>query len=268
MRIVLAGMALVGLVSTAIAADLPATQPQARRAPAFTWSGFYAGAHGGYSWSDTDVRVGSNCCTIFPADIGNGVFPTSIRAQQDGPMGGGQVGYNLQIGRLVAGIEADASWMGARSTASHSAADPLLFGAITNSSFQTRLDWLATVRGRAGLTFGRALLFATGGVAFGDVENRITVGMPNPPAFFPPTHTPYAPAPWLKRDTEWGWVAGGGIEYAVTDSISLKGEYLYYDLGKRTVRASDSSIFPASEYVDYAFANNGNIARVGANFRF
>jgi outer membrane immunogenic protein len=201
MRIVLAGMALVGLVSAAIAADLPATQPQARRTPAFTWSGFYAGAHGGYSWSDTDARVGANCCTLFPADIANGVFPTSIRAQQDGPLGGGQVGYNLQIGRLIAGIEADASWMGARSTASHSAPDPALGGAITNTSLQTGLDWLATVRGRAGLTFGRALLFATGGVAFGEVENRTTVGMPNPPAFFPPTHTPYAPAPWLKRDT-------------------------------------------------------------------
>jgi outer membrane immunogenic protein len=143
-----------------------------------------------------------------------------------------------------------------------------LLGAITNSSFQTRLDWLATVRGRAGFTFGRALLFATGGVAFGEVENRITVGMPNPPAFFPPTHMPYAPAPWLKRDTEWGWVVGGGIEYAVTDNISLKGEYLYYDLGKRTVRASDPSIFDPSEYVNYAFRNNGNIARFGANFRF
>lgn len=262
MRIILAGAALLGLAATAVAADLPSRAqpaPMAALPPAITWSGFYLGVHGGYGWSEMDARVGANCCLVFPADLANGVFLTSASAKRDGPMGGGQAGYNFQIGRLVAGIEADASWMDSRATTLHSASDPLLGGVTTNSSFQSRLDWLATVRGRVGLSFGPALVYATGGAAFGDVENRLSASIP---AFG------YAPAPWVARDTQAGWTAGGGVEYALSQNISLKAEYLYYDLGKSTVRASDPSVFPANEYLDYRFSTTGNLARAGVNYRF
>jgi outer membrane immunogenic protein len=260
MRIVLAAAALLGLGGAAFAADLPSrAQAAPVLAPVLTWSGFYVGAHGGYSWSEMDAQVGANCCTVFPLDLTNGVFPRSARARQDGPMGGGQVGYNFQIGRLIAGIEADASWMDARSTAFHSAPDPALNNLTTNSSFQSRLDWLATVRGRVGLTFGPALVYVTGGAAFGDVENRLSASIP---AFG------YAPPAWVGHDTQAGWTAGGGVEYALSQNISLKAEYLYYDLGKSTVRASDPTAFPANEYLDYRFSTTGNLARAGVNYKF
>jgi outer membrane immunogenic protein len=157
-------------------------------------------------------------------------------------------------------LEADVSWLDARASAAHSAPDPNMPGSpITNSTFQSKLDWLATIRGRAGILFGRALLYATGGLAFGSVENKVTAAIP---AY------DYAPPAWTGRRSQWGWAAGGGVEYALTQNISLKAEYLYYDLGKRTIRASDPSTFPASEHIDYALSNSGNIARAGVNFRF
>lgn len=262
MRLPVAGLALVGLAAAASAADVPArvSAPAPAFVPALSWAGFYVGAHGGYGWGDKEARVGSNCCVVFPLDLTNRVFPRSIGARRDGPAGGAQAGYNIQVGRYVAGLEADVSWMASRSKAVHSAPDPMYPGSpITISTFQSKLDWLGTLRGRAGLTFGRALVYGTGGAAYGEVEDKAAAAIPA---------LGYAPPAWTRRSTQWGWTAGGGVEYALNKSFSIKAEYLYYDLGEQTVRASDPATFPPGEHIDYLFSNSGSIARAGVNFRF
>jgi outer membrane immunogenic protein len=187
-----------------------------------------------------------------------------VSVDQDGFLGGIQAGYNLQFGTFVAGVEADVSWTNQEGEARYSAPDQVLFaGAMTHTDVKSQTEWLATLRARAGVTFDRALFFVSGGAAAGKVSNSFSISIPTAPAPFGPYFSPR----WQQSDTEWGWALGAGVEYALTNNISLKAEYLYYDLEDRTIRGTDAPNF-GSEFIDYKFKNNGNIIRTGVNMRF
>src|SRR5258707_13023136 len=81
-RLGIASIAIASLTNPVAAADLPVKAPPAVFLP-FTWTGPYAGAFGGYGWS------------------------TSGGLDAKGGFGGGQIGYNIQTGSLVLGIEGD-----------------------------------------------------------------------------------------------------------------------------------------------------------------
>jgi outer membrane immunogenic protein len=92
-----------------------------------------------------------------------------------------------------------------------------------------KLNWLSTVRGRVGATFGPALLYLTGGAAFGEVERSARAAgstLRNGNVFntFAGSH--------FEKSTKDGWTLGGGIEGQVMTSWSVKAEYLYVDLGR------------------------------------
>src|SRR5690606_3376964 len=95
--------------------------------------------------------------------------------------------------------------------------DPLRPEAIAGANF----DWLATLRGRVGVAYDRTLLYATGGLAWGK-----DLGFANNVLAIPPAVDRASGS-----STRTGWVAGGGLEHAVTDNLSFKAEYLYMDLG-------------------------------------
>lgn len=257
----LSTVVLIGLGSLASAADVPlrrAPAPVYAAVPAFTWSGFYFGAHLGYLWNDAETRLSSVGGPILPIDIEDGTLPRSVRLEHDAVLGGVQAGYNLQFGAFVAGVEADISWADADDETVYSAVDKFLFpGALTHSAFRTELEWFGTVRARVGLPFERALIYATGGLAVGEVKNTFGVSIPG-----------IYNNSWSGRDTEWGWTIGGGVEYALTNSISVKAEYLYYDLGDRNIHATDPISFPGGDFLNYKFKNTGDIVRGGLNFRF
>lgn len=87
---------------------------------------------------------------------------------------------------------------------------------------------LATVRGRAGYTNGGATIYVTGGLAAANMEFGGLVG----------------PPPGVKdSDAQWtyGWTIGGGIEYAISDAISLDLEYLYVNLADTKHTLSDGA---------------------------
>jgi len=264
-RLFLAIAAVTAVASAASAADLPgraAVVAPSFAAPAFTWTGFYVGAHAGYTWSDADVKLANVGGNLLPIDVRNGVFPTSISVDREGFMGGVQGGYNMQFGMFVVGGEADISWTDSQDNTVFSVIDPApppwpFSGALINSTFGTQLDWLATFRLRGGIAVDRALFFVTGGVAGGEVTNTFGIGIPG---------IGYNKT-WTRSDTEWGWTVGAGMEYALTNNISLKAEYLYYDLGDRTIHASDPANF-GPEFIDYKFKNDGSIVRGGVNVRF
>ena len=143
------------------------------------------------------------------------------------------------------------------------------------SNLRQRLDYLGTVQGRLGYAFDRFLVYGTGGFAYGNVNYSA--------GFFNGAGTlAYA---GRYNDMETGYVYGGGIEYAIpTDSflnrfnfiggfigasaITLKAEYLRYDLGSRNVTVSATGLTAATGSYTSRFNTEGNIIKVGFNYKF
>ncbi|MBB4040991.1 outer membrane immunogenic protein [Microvirga flocculans] len=148
-KILLSSVALLGLATGAVAADLPsrrAPAPVVAAVPVFTWTGFYVGVNAGFGWSTND--------SVTIAGV-----PYAVD-DEAGFVGGAQAGYNYQIGSFVVGLEGDIQY-------ADFGGDHVVFD---------RDDWFGTVRARAGVAFDRALVYATGGFAFADDANGWTVG--------------------------------------------------------------------------------------------
>jgi outer membrane immunogenic protein len=227
--------------------------PVVAAVPVFTWSGFYSGIHGGYIGHESDatlVGVGG-----VASVIGAGAFaPTGLDSgfgfDSEGLMFGGQIGGNVQFGMFVAGIEADISYtdVGER--------DAFALGRVT--TYRSDMDYFGTVRGRLGLAFDRFMIYGTGGLAYAGLDNRVTS---TPPGGVGVTFS------GRNDSTEIGYTVGAGIEYAINNNVTLKGEYLYYDFGRRTVRVvGDTGV--AADFLDVRFRDDGHISRVGVNVKF
>jgi outer membrane immunogenic protein len=70
-----------------------------------------------------------------------------------------------------------------------------------------------------------------------------------------------------------GWTVGAGAEWMVAQHWSIKGEYLYYDLGSVTlnnaffVTNGEGTPFFGATIASRA-SYNGNIVRLGVNYHF
>lgn len=250
-----AALALAGLSGTALAADLPSRKGPvlAPIAPMFTWTGFYVGVHAGAVFTDNDIQTEGTAANTI-ANVAASRRPPSISSNETGFIGGVQAGYNYQIGQIVLGAEADISYTDVRTRESFLGTS----GAL--SSFRQELEYLGTVRARVGYAFDRVLVYGTAGLAYGGVKNSAT--------FFSaavPGQVDYVGG----RDrVELGWTVGGGVEYAFTNNLSVKAEYLYYDLGKRKIPVNLTAVGPAGGSYVSRFDNTGHIVRAGLNYRF
>jgi outer membrane immunogenic protein len=183
-----AAMALLA-AGGARAADVVVEEPLPPEVPVFTWTGFYVGIQGGYVWTDLDI---------------DGV--TDDVDSLDGGLFGGYVGYNFQYDSWVFGVEGDFNGVWNDKDFGFGGPPPLL-------TVDVGTDWLASIRGRVGYTWDRALIFATGGVAFTRATADVT----------------FAGFPTVSGDqTFTGWTLGGGFEYAFTDNWIGRAEYRYY----------------------------------------
>lgn len=180
-------VAAASLTGAAAAADLPVKAPPVA-SPAFlpfTWTGPYAGASGGFGWSS-----------------GGGL-------DASGGFGGGQIGYNVQTGNLVFGIEGDIAGAGISQTLNGTAG-----GLPFTSAFNA--DTLASLRGRAGVAANSWLFYGTVGAGF---AHETLSGAT-------PAGVPFSGNEWLS-----GWTAGAGVEWSIAPNWSTKLEYLHYGLG-------------------------------------
>ena len=217
---ILASAAFAALsAATASASDLPSRKAPAyfaSPAPVFTWTGFYVGLNAGAAIrADQSANNGSYYTGYGLPYYGYGASSSSNVAF----IGGGQLGYNLQTGPVVFGLEADFDYRSG-------------FG---------KGGFLGTARGRLGYAFNDAwMLYATGGLAYGNTFNDNSYLFNS------------------SNSMRIGYAVGGGVEYAVSRNWSIKGEYLFTDLGRSNL----------SYYGVAPQRSQSHLVRLGVNYRF
>jgi outer membrane immunogenic protein len=190
-------VAAVALFATgAVAADLPSYEAPPVVAPVpddFSWTGFYAGLQAGYAWGDLESNV----------VIGN---DRDEEFEADGVVGGIFLGYNLGLtDAFVVGIEGDFEGTGIETEEDDEA--------LAGVEYDADVNWQGSVRGRLGVAFDRVLVYGTGGIAFANFDTTFDDGVDDDD----------------DGETELGWTAGAGVDFAVTDNIFVRGEYRYAD---------------------------------------
>jgi outer membrane immunogenic protein len=253
---------LAAVAFPALAADMPGrriVKSPVYVPPVFSWTGVYVGVNAGYGSGDQSVRTTGTPGFVA---LGNAIVPMSLKTNGNGFMGGVQAGANFQFGSFVTGIEGDIQYANMSKTTRFTGA-PVLGTALTTSAGQ-ELGWLGTLRGRVGFAADRLLVYGTGGLAFGKVEAAGSVVGVAAPGLV-----------WAGQSsgTRTGWAAGAGVEYAFTDNLSLKAEYLHYDLGTTRFTAVGNAAvrgIGALNGIDYAGSaeTKGNLVRAGVNYRF
>jgi outer membrane immunogenic protein len=272
-KILLAGAAIAAVAAAtgASAADLPSRKapppppPVTYLPPPFTWTGFYVGVNGGYTWNDNkaDYTYYGTTLSDLPA-FPTGFLATNSSSKQNGFTGGGQAGYNYQFGQFVIGVEGDINYVGGKNSNRYSAIDttsdlaPQSFTAYHTGG----VDWLGTLRARAGFAVNNFLIYGTGGLAFGGTKSSTSF------AYYPTAEFTGTPATWYgsKSDTSIGWTVGAGTEYAFTNNWTAKVEYLYYKLGDTSYALTDTSGTGFTANVKQQ--NSGNLVRAGLNYKF
>jgi outer membrane immunogenic protein len=221
--------------------------------PCFNWTGFYAGAFGGYKFASVDVSfIPDGAWDGFPAD------QDAIRSHGPGDLNtsggelGGLLGYNYQWRCWVFGVEADGGYLWLRDSY-----DSGTFPAViaTDKSIQSafRTHYLFTFAPRIGYSFGKWLPYVTGGLAVGDFEfeQRLHNVSPNGVYF----------SEGDEDETHAGWMVGGGLQYALNERWSVRGQYQYIDLGSITFREPGSAGFDA-----FSTTNGASLHEHNASF--
>jgi len=265
--------------TVAVAADFGAPS-----AP-YNWTGVYFGVNGGVGWDNTKTNYSYSSIpapappgfddvfgaggplnvigdTAVQSAIADGYLPVSLGDSFNtfGALGA-QFGYNYQMQQMVIGFEADLDWTdGVRST---NFVAPPNIASLTNVGHQSAgLEWLGTARLRAGYAFDRALIFATGGLAYGGVKAESSASE------YDGSNTDIFAG--SASGTKVGYALGGGLEYAFAANVSLKADYLYYDLGKADYAVAAANTIAQGEglFVNATQRLDGSLVRIGLNVRY
>ena len=226
-KLVTALVAVLGIGGIAAAADLPDEPVLPPPAPErFDWTGFYIGLQAGYGWSQVDTRFDNGAPSVSP--------------DGDGFLGGAHVGYLYQWDSFVLGAEADIEFSDINGS------DSSLAGATAAS--RSDINWMASLRLRAGFAWDRVLVYATGGLAYADFDGS---GGP-------------AGGPLQSYSDEvWGWTLGGGLDYGITENWRMRAEYRYTDF-------EDASGGLAPLYAGVTASTDVDLhaVRLGVSYRF
>lgn len=200
------------------------------------WTGAYVGINGGYGWTTYKDQLADQ--TNGAGNLFNGLSPKGF-------IGGGQIGLNQQLGRVVVGVEADLS--GGRIS------DSATWGTTFTANSTSRLERLSTYRLRAGYTFDNVLVYGTAGFAMGNVTNTVVFS---------------TGAAYGAKDVSSGTAFGGGFEYKFAPQWSLKTEYLRVNLGKTDPLLSGTGRTYSSFAGTTVRNDEYNIVRLGLNYSF
>ena len=214
----------------------------------------------GYGWEHIDTTDNSVTTSGALVGVHPGTFnpPSTFEGSDssatiEGVLGGGQIGYNIQMASFVFGVE------GAFHFADLEDRNAFL-GSPQGPQYQTRssIDYFGTVTARLGYAVDRVLLYGLAGIAIAHGEGRLDITPGTDP-----TNRTFSDS---SNATFIGLTVGGGVEMALSDAWSAKIEYQYSDLG--------------SERLEFNFANSdGSSAatradielhhiKAGLNYRF
>ena len=237
-RILLAVLAATALCSaSALAADLPQRPvykaPMMSPVPVYNWTGIYVGGNIGGAWGTLDVTDVNTGATVSP--------------NNSGFAGGGQIGYDYQIGPWVIGIRNlfDGTSINGGATISDGP-----FSGTVNS----HLHWFDTLTARGGyLVQPNVLLYAQGGAAWTSwnitAQNGAGVQIGE-----------------ISGGNRTGWTVGGGVEWMFAPHWSVFAEYNYMGFGTRSgastvcVRLCTTDTFSAKADLQNAL--------IGVNYKF
>jgi outer membrane immunogenic protein len=244
------GLAVAALAMTSLAqaADLPQRMDapaqvytKAPMAAYYSWAGFYAGLNIGYGFGTAREDI------TFPS-----IPPTTASTSESlkGIVGGGQLGFNMQNGAFVWGLETDIQYSGQKASTD----TPCIATTcgVGNTFTETdKLTWFGTTRGRLGFAADRILIYGTGGVAYGaaSAQGCVNNGIG---------------CATLSSTTKFGWTAGAGVEGALADRWTWRVEFLYLDFGK----SNNTTVIPLVGTVASSTRVTDSVIRTGLNFRF
>lgn len=218
----------------------------------YAWNGFYLGAHlgGALSLSDANDPFGSS------------IYGDTARSP--GPIAGGQIGYNWQLGRGLVGLEADASWADLFGTETCFAYS----GFYISANCRAETDALGTLSARFGWLVGLdagTLLYGKAGAAWRSGSVDATT---NDDAGYPTTNA---------DGIHWEWMLGAGVERAISQRWSLKAEYDYLNFGDQSIATPISGFqsVPSADPNDMTpvasrgtdVSTEAHLFKVGLNYR-
>ena len=236
-----------------VAGAAPAMAQSSWYSTAGDWSGPYVGVYGGAlesddnaneqlvfdrdfdgQFDDTVVLNGTSnnafspgSCDGTPSSASNG----NCDRDPGGVEGGIRAGWDMQFGSWVVGAVAELSAVKAEDSVTSFSTTP------ANYAFTRQLEHTASLRARVGYASGPALVYITGGPAYGKIENRFTT-----------TNGANSFTERSNEDDADGYQAGAGVEWRLAPSLTLVGEYLYTDLdaGDYVVRVGNTGTTPAT----------------------
>jgi len=255
----------------ALMAAAGATPALAQSAP--DWSGFYVGVHGGFLESDEDKNETLVFDRDFDGEFDDSVVLSGTGANAFGPgfcasqaststggcdrddsgiEGGARVGYDMQFGNWVVGAVADVQGVDAEDSVTGFSTTPASY------VFTRNLQHTAALRARLGYAAGPALFYATGGVAYGKIDNK-----------FSTTNGANSFTEVVDEDDADGYQFGGGVEWSLAPNLTLVGEYLYTDLeaGDYVVRAGPGTAPATNPFILAPNTAGTDITRSNPDFK-
>jgi outer membrane immunogenic protein len=245
--------------------------PRVPPPPVDPWTGFYVGGNVGYSWGRSSTTT-----NFFNGATGALLTSTSGSFNLPGVVGGGQIGYNQLNGNWLWGLETDFQGSGERGNANSKflcavavcqAGNPFFAtgglpqNPVAITTFNQKIDWFGTVRGRVGVVTTPAIVaYVTGGLAYGEVATSGTItGQTGTGAV---TATAFN-----GNTTKAGWTLGGGVEGRLSPQWSAKVEYLYMDLGT----VNNAGLLPTNFIpiaATFSSRVTDSIVRFGLNYKY
>ena len=230
-------------VSSAMAANYPVKSGYVEPSRAISWSGFYVGGHVGYgsaTESQRSIDFISQGAVNIPFDLGGNNL--------NGGLGGGQIGFRYQMGTIVLGAEGEYSW--ADLNGASCGTTSILGASVTCSS---RISSIASATGQFGVAYDRALFYLKGGGAWVREKNTLSTLVPAGPLS----------ADGFATDTNSGWTAGAGFEFAFSNNWSARAEYDFISLGNRRALYN----FGGSSF-NVDIREQVHLVKLGINYKF